>query len=120
MLCIATKRLCPLAEPKTLRAKKLSGTKKQSQLAPAEAAQKKTMHGVRKGPPPPPEKVAARRKKAATYAALLKHALAANESGVSDMVASELFLMLPVDRKLQVRRPEYKSQVVLRPRRGRA
>ena len=42
------------------------------------------MHGVRKGPPPPPEKVAARRKKAATYAALLKHALAAKQAHKHD------------------------------------
>ena len=42
------------------------------------------MHGVRKGPPPPPEKVAARRKKAATYAALLKHALAAKAAQKHD------------------------------------
>jgi len=42
------------------------------------------MHGVRKGPPPSADKVTARRKKAATYAALLKHALAAKKAQKND------------------------------------
>ena len=57
------------------------------------------MHGVRKGPPPPPEKVAARRKKAATYAALLKHALAAKQANKHDSetyaVVEKLLLASP-------------------------
>ncbi len=57
------------------------------------------MHGVRKGPPPPPEKVAARRKKAATYAALLKHALAAKQAHKHDSetyaVVEKLLLASP-------------------------
>ena len=57
------------------------------------------MHGVRKGPPPPPEKVAARRKKAATYAALLKHALAAKQASKHDSqtyaVVEKLLLASP-------------------------
>ena len=38
-----------------------------------------------------------------------------NATGVSDMVRHELYTLLPADRKLQLRVPEYKSQLVLRP-----
>lgn len=57
------------------------------------------MHGVRKGPPPSADKVAARRKKAATYAALLKHALAAKKAQKNDSetyaVVEKLLLASP-------------------------
>ena len=43
------------------------------------------------------------------------HPLLKNASGVSDMVRRELYTLLPADRKLQLRVPEYKSQLVLRP-----
>ena len=42
------------------------------------------------------------------------HNLKSNATGVSDMIKRELFTLLPPDRKLQVRVPEYKSQLILR------
>ena len=44
-----------------------------------------------------------------------KRPLLSNATGVQDMLRRELYTLLPPDRKVQVRVPEYKSQLVLRP-----
>ena len=44
-----------------------------------------------------------------------KNHLRDNATGVADMLRRELYTLLPLDRKVQVRVPEYKSQLVLRP-----